>query len=257
MSDIQTPDFLNVDGHNLAYHKNAHYGRNHGAGFIWCGGLKSDMDGTKAMALDSWATETGRPYIRFDYFGHGQSGGAFKDGTISRWRDDILTVIDKLADGPQILVGSSMGGWAALLAALARPNRIKGLLLIAPAPDFTEKLMWAQFDEDIRTQIMETGLYLQPSDYDAPYEITKTLIEDGRENQLLDSWIKFYGPVRILQGRDDASVPWTHSHKLVEKIVSDDVIYSLVKDGDHSLSRPEDIIRLLMSAEELSAVVNS
>ena len=258
MTDPQTPKFLNSpDGSHIAYHQNDHKGLQHGAGFIWCGGLKSDMKGGKATTLDSWASETGRPFTRFDYYGHGQSDGAFKDGNISRWRDDTLHVLDNLTQGPQILVGSSMGGWVSLLCAMARPDRVKGLLLIAPAPDFTQKLMWEGFDEDVRAQIIETGLYLEPSEYGEPYEITRQFIEDGRENQILDEWIKIYCPVRILQGQDDAPVPWRHSHKLIDKIVSDDVTYTLVKGGDHSLSRPQDLVRMLMTAEELSAVVNS
>lgn len=246
---LTAPAFGGVDANKIAYCRSV--GGDDGAGLIWCGGLKSDMDGSKATVLHDWADTHDRSFIRFDYFGHGKSTGRFRDGTISRWACDTVQLIDELTDGPQILVGSSMGAWTALLAALARPERIKALLLIAPAPDFTEKLMWARFDEDIRKAIMEEGIYYEPSDYDEPYEISRDLILDGRENLVLDAPIAFDGPVRILQGMCDTSVPWAHAQKLIDVLTSADVEMTLVKDGDHSLSREQDITRMLRTLSSL------
>ncbi len=220
-------------------------------GVTWLGGFKSDMTGTKATALADWARSCGRPYTRFDYFGHGQSSGQFVEGTISRWRDDALAVLDELCKGPQILVGSSMGAWIALLAALARPTQVKALVLIAPAPDFTEALMWEGFDETVRTTLRTEGIYQQPSDYDEPYEISYSLIEDGRQHLLLGDTIPLTLPVRILQGMADEDVPWRHAMLLAETLASDDVTLSLTKSGDHRLSEPDDIERLTVTLDRL------
>ncbi|MEL6322784.1 MAG: alpha/beta hydrolase [Pseudomonadota bacterium] len=214
-------------------------------GLIWLSGFKSDMQGTKVVALEAWAEREGLSFLAFDYSGHGQSGGDFADGTISTWRDDSLAAIDALTEGPQVLVGSSMGGWMALLAALARPERVAGLVLIAPAPDFTQKLMWPEFSPEAQREIMEAGVHLRPSEYGDPYPITRDLIEDGRQWQLLGAPIPFKGPVRILQGMVDPDVPWTHAQQLVDAITSDDLVFTLIKDGDHRLSREVDIARLL------------
>ncbi len=230
-----------------------------GPGIIWCGGLKSDMDGSKASALHTWAETQGRAFTRFDYFGHGKSSGRFRDGTISRWAADTVQVIDALTPtkqfGPQIIVGSSMGGWTTLLAALARPERIHALVLLAPAPDFTEKLMWANFSEDIRKTIMEDGIYYEPSDYDEPYEISRELILDGRDNLLLDAPINITCPVRIIHGMKDTSVPYTHAQKVADALESKDVKLTLVKNGDHSLSGEDDIERMINTMEELCATI--
>ncbi|PHR61578.1 MAG: alpha/beta hydrolase [Robiginitomaculum sp.] len=247
---LTAPAFADQEINKIAYCKNQ--GKSDGAGIIWCGGLKSDMEGSKALALHDWAKAQDRSYVRFDYFGHGKSTGRFRDGTVSRWAQDTVHVIDELTSGDQIIVGSSMGGWTALLAALARPERVKALVLIAPAPDFTEKLMWARFDDTIRKTIMEDGIYYEPSDYDEPYEISRELIVDGRENQLLDAPISFNGPVRILQGMQDTSVPWAHAQKLLDVVTSNDMEMTLVKDGDHSLSRESDIERLLKTVSLLN-----
>ncbi len=251
VSFLPSPKFRDGSEHKIAYQRLSAKPSMTGAGLIWCGGLKSDMEGSKATALHAWARDQGRGYIRFDYFGHGQSSGKFRDGTMTRWAQDTVQVIDDLTEGPQILVGSSMGGWSALLAALARPDRIKALVLIAPAPDFTEKLMWAGFSDDIRKTIMDEGIYYEPSDYDEPYEISRDLIIDGRKNLLLDASIKFDGPVRILQGMQDSSVPWQHAQKLVDLLTSNDVEMTLVKNGDHSLSSDRDITRLLHTVESM------
>jgi pimeloyl-ACP methyl ester carboxylesterase len=235
------------DGETIAYLKQD----GEAPGVVWLGGLKSDMLGTKAEALATWASAVGRAFMRFDYFGHGQSSGDFRDGTISRWREDSLEVLDGLCPGPQILVGSSMGGWIALLAALARPEKVKGLLLLAPAPDFTEALMWAEMEDSIRREIMETGEWLRPSEYDEePYPITRNLIEDGRRNLLLDGPIKLSCPVRIIQGMNDPDVPWSHAMKLMDCIEGNPTI-TLVKEGDHRLSTEEDLVRMRNVLEAL------
>jgi pimeloyl-ACP methyl ester carboxylesterase len=247
MSDFET--LKREDGEALAYIK--HDGAS--PGVVWLGGFMSDMMGTKAAALDSWARESGRTYLRFDYFGHGDSSGAFRDGTISRWRDDALAVLDGLCAGPQILVGSSMGAWIALLAARARPDIVKGLLLLAPAPDFTEALMWAEMPDDIRRQIMEEGEWLRPSEYgEEPYPITRALIEDGRENLVMGETISLPIPVHIIQGIADPDVPWRHALDLFERLEGNPEI-TLVKQGDHRLSTPEDLSRMVVTLEKLIA----
>jgi pimeloyl-ACP methyl ester carboxylesterase len=234
-------------------------------GILWLGGFKSDMRGTKAEVLAAHAAKTGQAYVRFDYSGHGESGGPFEAGTISRWLEEALAVFERAATlsgslGPQIVVGSSMGGWIALLLARAlaiRKNsgaaKLAGLVLIAPAPDFTEALMWAHMSPEVRREIEEKGSWLRPSQYDdGPYPITRALIEDGRKHLLLDRPIEIGCPVRILQGVLDPDVPWRHALKLVSCLAQDDVVLTLVKDGDHRLSRPEDIDRLLRVVDELS-----
>jgi pimeloyl-ACP methyl ester carboxylesterase len=229
-------------------------------GLFWLGGFKSDMRGTKAEALSKHAARAGRACMRFDYSGHGESGGRFEDGTISRWLEESLAVFDAYAVGPQILVGSSMGGWIALLLArvLAKRSRahavLAGLVLIAPAPDFTEELMWAEFSAEVKRDIETKGSWLRPSTYgEEPYPITRALIEDGRKHLLLDQPIEVGCAVRILQGVQDAEVPFAHAMKLVSCLAQDDVVLTLVKDGDHRLSRPEDIERLLRTIDELAA----
>lgn len=248
---LSSPAFGGLDTNTIAYKQSV----GESPGIIWCGGLKSDMDGSKASALHGWADTQDRAFVRFDYFGHGLSSGTFRNGTISRWAADTVQVIDELTPsqkhGPQILIGSSMGGWTALLAALARPERIKALILLAPAPDFTEKLMWANFSDDIRKTIMEDGVYYEPSDYAEPYEISRELILDGRKNLLLDAPINIKCPVRIIQGIKDTSVPYTHAQKVADVLVSTDVELKLVKHGDHSLSGAADIERLIKTVISL------
>jgi pimeloyl-ACP methyl ester carboxylesterase len=221
---------------------------------FWLGGFKSDMKGTKAAALDQWADANGRACIRFDYSGHGESGGDFADGTIGRWLEDSMAVFEAFASGPQVLVGSSMGGWLALLLARElkrRAGSIAGMVLIAPAVDFTEELMWKKFPPDVKRQIETTGAWQRPSQYsEAPYPITRGLIEEGRQHLLLGGLIETGCPVRILQGVQDADVPWQHAADLSARLARDDVVLTLVKDGDHRLSRPEDIERLLAAVAE-------
>jgi pimeloyl-ACP methyl ester carboxylesterase len=227
-------------------------------GLFWLSGYKSDMKGTKAEALSRWAEQAGRACIRFDYSGHGESGGEFIDGTIGRWLADSLGVFDSFARGPQILIGSSMGGWLALLLvgamrrrAQASPASIAGLVLIAPAIDFTEELMWKRFPPAIRKELEEKGVWARPSEYSPePYLVTRQLIEEGRNHLLLGGMIETGCPVRILQGVEDPDVPWRHAVELVSRLASDDVVLTLVKDGDHRLSRPEDIERMIRAVAE-------
>ena len=226
-----------------------------GPGLFWLGGFKSDMKGTKAEALDRWAEARGRACVRFDYSGHGESGGDFNQGTIGRWLQESLAVYRRFAQGPQVIVGSSMGGWLALLLARelgkdAAPP-IAGMVLIAPAVDFTEELMWKQFPDATKREIEEKGLWLRPSEYsEGPYPITKRLIEDGREHLMLGGLIETGCPVHTLQGVQDPDVPWRHAVELTSRLAHDDVVLTLVKDGDHRLSRPEDIERLIAAVKE-------
>ena len=216
-----------------------------GRTYVWLSGFKSDMSGTKVTVLEAWAQQQGHGFLAFDYSGHGVSDGAFEDGTISAWREDALAAIEGLTEGPLILIGSSMGGWIALLAAAALGARVEGLVLIAPAPDFTEALMWPEFSLVQQREIMDNGVTLRPSDYGDPYPITRALIEDGRTWCLLDKPFEFNGPVRILQGFRDVDVPWQHALRLTDVISSEDIVFTLIKDGDHRLSEPDDLARLV------------
>lgn len=226
---------------------------------VWLGGFRSEMTATKASRLDAWAARAGRACLRFDYSGHGESERRFEDGAIGVWTRDALAVIDALAGAePLVLVGSSMGGWIALLVARAlaargEAERLAGLVLIAPAVDFTEELMWARMPEAARAEIMTEGVWREPSGYSPdPNPITRTLIEDGREHLLFGGPIRAHAPVHILQGMKDPDVPWRHSQKLFERLAADPAVISYVKDGDHRLSREEDL-RLLIAAVEAIA----
>jgi len=229
-----------------------------GPGLFWLSGYKSDMKGTKAAALAQWAERAGRAMVRFDYSGHGESGGVFTEGTIGRWLDEALAVFEACCRGPQILIGSSMGGWLALLMIRALrqrrpvgPASVAGVVLIAPAVDFTEELMWKRFPPAIQRELEEKGVWARPSDYSTePYLVTRRLIEEGRNHLLLGGMVETGCPVRILQGVEDPDVPWRHAVELVSRLASDDVVLTLVKDGDHRLSRPEDIERLIRAVAE-------
>lgn len=228
-------------------------------GLFWMSGFKSDMQGGKAVALDDWAAAHGRACTRFDYSGHGESGGDFVDGTIGRWLEDSLAVFDARCTGPQVVIGSSMGGWMALLLARALSRRktatpratLAGLVLIAPAPDFTEELMWKGFSPEIREEIETKGRWLRPSEYGEPYPITRQLIEEGRNHLLLSGSIDVGCPVRILQGAKDPDVPWQHAFRLAERLPSEDVVLTMIQDGDHRLSRPQDIARMIAAVAEM------
>jgi pimeloyl-ACP methyl ester carboxylesterase len=238
------------DGDSIAYHaiavdKTPERDGRRRPGIVFLGGFMSDMTGGKAIALEAFAKARGQAFVRFDYFGHGASSGRFEDGTISRWAEDATAVLDELTDGPQILVGSSMGGWIMLLSALARADRVAGLVGIAAAPDFTETLMWRAFTPEIRSLIERDGVYYEPSAYgEQPYPITRRLIEEGRSHLLMDKPIPLACPVRLIHGTADPDVPYTLSLELMQRLDSADVEVTLVKGGGHRLSEPQDLARL-------------
>ena len=218
---------------------------------LWLGGFGSDMTGTKAEALADWAAAAGRAFVRFDYFGHGESSGDFREGTITRWREDALAVLDQLTQGPAVLVGSSMGGWIACLVAMARRERVHALVLVAPAADFTDKLIWPALTPAQRREIEETGVWVRPSPYEeAGMPITRALIEDGARWSILPGPVGVRAPVRVLQGGRDEDVPWAHALELYQALESEDAVFTLIRDGDHRLSRPQDLTRLIGAVEE-------
>lgn len=244
--------FLDVDGCRIAVRRRP--GKS--PGVAWLGGYKSDMLGTKAETLDGWAASEGRAFLRHDYSGHGESGGAFAEGTISRWLAESLAVFRHFSEGPQILVGSSMGAWIALRMVQelrkAGENRIAGLVLLAPAPDFTAELIEPVLTEAQKRALQEQGYFEEPSDYsDEPYVYTRALIEDGRNNRVMTGPIDTHCPVHILQGLADPDVPPAHALKLVGLLPSDDVTLSLIPDGDHRLSRPQDLDMLVRTVDAL------
>jgi len=253
MAEIE-PQFIDVDGRRIAVRHRP--GR--APGFVWLGGYRSDMKGSKAAALDAWAAESGRAFTRHDYSGHGESGGAFIEGTISRWLEESLAVFRVFTAGRQVLVGSSMGGWIALrmvqeLQKAGEGDRVAGLLLVAPAPDFTSELVEPQLTKKQRKELAEKGWFGEPSQYsDDPYVYTRALFEDGEKNRVLTGIIDTHCPVHILQGMQDPDVPYAHALRLVEHLPADDVTLSLVRDGDHRLSRAEDIAMLIRAAEGLA-----
>ncbi len=228
-----------------------------GPGIVWLGGFKSNMLSSKAARLDGFAAAQGRSCLRFDYSGHGQSGGLFEDGVIGAWLAESLAMLRQQTQGPQIVVGSSMGGWIALLVAralekLGETARLHGMVLIAPAVDFTEALLWPRMPEAARRDIETKGVWMRPSDYSTePYPVTRALFEDGRRHLLLDGTVRSYCPVHILQGLRDPDVPWRHAMKLVEHMHGDPVTVTTIADGDHRLSREEDIARLLAAVQAL------
>jgi len=246
-----SPDHLDIGGVSIAYRRRA--GRN--PGIVWLGGYRSDMKGTKAEALDEWAARTGHACLRHDYSGHGESGGAFAEGTISAWLAQSLAVLSALSDGPQILVGSSMGGWIALrmvqeLARAGGSGRVAGLVLIAPAPDFTMDLVEPGLTQEQRRDLAEKGYFETHSEYSGePSLFTRALIEDGRRNLVMTGPIDTFCPVHVLQGMRDPDVPYGHALKLVGLLPADDVTLSLIPDGDHRLSRPQDLEMIVQALE--------
>lgn len=246
------------DGATIAYRRRAAAGAGTSLpGLLFLGGFASDMNGTKATALDSFCADRGQAFVRFDYMGHGQSSGRFEDGTIGRWTEDALAVLDALTDGPQILVGSSMGGWVMLNVALVRPFRVAALVGIAAAPDFTDDI-WTGMDELQRGRLLAEGRIFLPSEYGAaPYPITRGLIEDGRHHLRLSRPMPISCPVRLLHGMRDTDVPWRKSLAIAERLEAQDVQVTLIKDGDHRLSRDQDLDLLLRTVGRLSGTLRA
>ncbi|MBI1273930.1 MAG: alpha/beta fold hydrolase [Alphaproteobacteria bacterium] len=242
-----TPEFLALPGRRLAYHRIP--GREPGVVFL--GGFASDMTGTKAGFLAEKCAAAGHAFLRFDYRGHGQSAGRFEDGTIGDWFDDARETIGQLTQGPQIVVGSSMGGWIALLLARAVPERVRALVGVAAAPDFTEDLMWDVLTQEQKGELRETGRLLEPSDYsDEPMVITLRLIEEARGHLLLRGRRQVSCPLRLLQGGRDPDVPPAWPQKIVQNIEAEDARIIMIEDGDHRLNRDQDLALLWKAIEE-------
>ena len=237
---------ITPQGRRIAYHQTG----GTGPGVVFLGGFKSDMTGTKAVFLAEWAAARGRAFLRFDYSGHGVSDGVFEAGCIGDWMQDAAAVLG-LTEGPQVLVGSSMGGWIALLLARAMPDRVAGLVTIAAAPDFTEDSLWAGFSEDQRAAVL-AGFVDLPSDYGAPYRITKALIEDGRRHLVLRSTLDLPFPVRMLQGTQDVDVPMERALRLLDHATGPDIRLSLVKGADHRFSTPACLAMIGDAVEQVS-----
>lgn len=254
MSEPLIEELRRDGGPPLAYRRRT--GRGNGVGVVWFCGFNSDMDGTKAVALDAWAEREKRAFVRFDYFGHGRSGGDFRDGGVSQWLADALDVLDGLTEGRQLFVGSSMGAWIALLAARARPEKAAALLLVAPAPDFTARLTWPRMTDAARAAVETEGEWLAPSAYGEPVPFTRKLFEDGKAHLVLDAPYTFSGPTHILQGTADPDVPWSHALMLAETMTGGDVALELIKGGDHRLSTDQDLRRLSDRAAGLCARVD-
>ena len=238
------------DVRQIAYNKT----EGSGPGVVFLGGFRSDKEGTKAIYLEYWAVGRGRAFLRFDYSGHGESSGEFLDGSIGDWAEDALRVIEGVTEGPQILVGSSMGGWISLLLARRRPDLVAGLVTIAAAPDFTEDSMWAAFDEDQKHRLEREGQVDLPSDYsDEPYIITRRLIEDGRENLVLRDPLDLPFPTRFLQGTADEDVDISVAHRLLAHATGPDMRLTLVKDADHRFSDPDCLALIANTLDEVVA----
>lgn len=237
------------DGTAIAYHKSE--GSKEKPGIIFCGGFMSDMEGAKATALEKFCKEKNYSFVRFDYMGHGKSSGEFTDGTISIWKENALEVFDNLTDGPQIIVGSSLGGWISILVALEREDRIFGVVGVAPAPDFTENLIWKKLSQEDKDKLEKDGVIYQDSDYGDPYPITIKLIEDGRNHLLLEDKIIMDCPVRFLHGMKDKDVPFNISVQLSELITSDNLCVNLVPNGEHSMSSNDNIELLCGTIEDM------
>ncbi len=232
--------FIGTNNVEIAYHQLT----GEKTTLIFCGGFRSDMEGSKAIFLEEFCGDNGYGFVRFDYFGHGQSGGAFTDGSISMWLSDTLDIIDKLTTGKILIVGSSMGGWLMLLAALQRVERIHALIGIAAAPDFTDKLMWPAFSDSQKQTLLQEGVLHLPSEYGDDLPITKKLIDDGKTQCLMDAPIPLHCPIHLLQGMEDEDVPWNTALQLSDRLESTIITTHLIKDGDHRLSRPQDLALL-------------
>ena len=237
------------DGETLAYRQV----EGSGPTVLWIGGFRSDMEGTKALALDAAARERGWAYVRYDHFAHGQSSGDWTKATIGRWREDAIAMIDSI-DGPVIPVGSSMGGWVALLATLARPERVAGLVLVNPAQDFTDRLMWPNLPDHVRRAILRDGEALISEPGLGDYVLTRNLFDEAKAWMLLDGAVEIGAPIHILQGRKDDVVPWRHQTALLERLRRGDVRLDLIEGGDHRLSSPAELSRLIAAVAGMRAV---
>ena len=260
--DEEAPDMLaRSDGERIAWLEDGAPKDAQAPEVLWCGGFSSDMTGAKATALADWGRERGRRVVRFDYFGHGQSSGAFRDGTIGRWKEDAACVQEKLLRGRHVLVGSSMGGWISLLLALQRPERVAGLLLLAPAPDFTERLLWESFSPEEKELCQRQGFLPlgdpEDEEYDENYVVTWRQIEEARQHLLPPGGLPISCPVRIIHGMGDTLVPWEHSLELAQRIGAGDIALTLVKEADHNLSEPDDLIRIQRTLQELLRAVEA
>ena len=239
-----------ADGESIAYCRT----EGSGPGVIFLTGFRSDMTGSKALHLEAHCRARGQAFLRFDFFAHGQSSGRFEEATIGRWADDAVAVIDELTTGPQLLVGSSMGGWVALISSLRRRERVRGVIGIAPAPDFTEDMILPKLEPPVRDELYRNGVVYLPSGYsDEPYPITLRLIEDARRHLLLRDRIDLHCPIRLLQGMEDPDVPWRTAIRIIEQACSTDARLVLIKDGDHRLSREQDLALLSATVDELTA----
>jgi len=242
-------DYITHKDRKLAYMKQ----NGKGPTVVFFPGFMSDMEGSKALALDEFCRGRGQAYVRFDYSGHGKSSGDFTDGTIGAWRDDALAIIDQVTAGDLILVGSSMGGWIGLLCALARKTRVKGFVGLAAAPDFTKELCWDKYSDEVKATLKRDGVYYEACDYgDDPYPMTLTLLEEGNDHLLLDKEIDLECPVRLIQGGCDADVPPVTAMRISNQLKSDDVVVIHVKNGDHRLSTDTDLTRLCQMVKEIS-----
>ena len=237
------------DGETLAFRRV----RGDGPTVLWIGGFRSDMEGTKALALDAAARERGWSFVRYDHFAHGRSSGAWEAATVGRWIEDAVALIDHLG-GPVLAVGSSMGGWVALAAAEARPDQVAGMVLINPAPDFTSRLMWPALEDHVRRAILRDGRTEVEEEGYGRYVLTRRFFDEGRERAVLEADLAYSGPVHVLQGRADEVVPWTHQVALMERLTRARATLEIIPDGDHRLSTPEDLVRLVEAVEAMRKV---
>lgn len=242
-------DYLDCQGRRLAYCKLD----GKGPTVVFFPGFMSDMEGSKALALEAFCRERGQAYVRFDYSGHGKSSGDFSDGTIGAWADDGMAIMDQVTEGPLILVGSSMGGWIGLLCALARKDRVKGYVGLAAAPDFTRDLCWNRYSDEVKATLKRDGVYYEPCDYgDDPYPMTLNLLQEGNNHLLLDGGIDLTCRVRLIQGMRDPDVPPVTAQRISDALASEDVVITYVKNGDHRLSTEADLKRLCRVVKEIS-----
>ena len=242
---------LQRDDEHIAYYIDGTEGGSGSSEVLWCGGFGSDMTGEKASSTARWGQDRGIRVVRFDYFGHGQSSGEFRDGTLGHWKEDAAFVQDNLTQGRHILVGSSMGAWISLLLTLERPERVAGLLLLAPAPNFTERLLWNGFTEEQKRKCRKQGFLHLGEEDDDEYVVTYRQIEEARKHLLQGNTLPIDCPVRIIHGASDDVVPWQHSLELVNRIGSSDVAVTIVKNADHRLSEPNVLVRIQKTLEEL------